>query len=93
MSEKLHTRTSFLFSIHDIKTNTYDIPFPAPSKLDAIRSLEMEIKRSPTSTIASFPQDYQLVCIGTWDDNAHLDTYKIPEILASAAQFSATQQG
>lgn len=93
MTTKLHTTTNYLFSIHDIKTGNYDIPFPAPSKMDAIRGLEMEIKRSPTSTIASFPQDYNLVCLGTWNNSAELDIYKTPEILASAAQFSATTQG
>lgn len=89
----LHTSTHHLFSILDIKTGKYDLPFPAPTKHDAIRGLQMEIQSKPTSTIAQFPEDFNLACLGTFSSDGKLDIYEKPEILASAAQFSAKKQG
>lgn len=91
-SETLFTTTTYLISVIDLKTSKIREPFCSPTKQDAVRSFQTECK-NPKSLFFQFPEDYELICLGTFSDSGLIDTYEKYEKLASASQFRDAQQG
>lgn len=78
-----------LFAVKDIKTNTFNRPFPEANRVNAIRGLSIVVNDKQTQ-IAHFPQDFELFEVGTFDDETgHINT-KV-EFVASA--YSLQQLG
>jgi len=62
-----------IFALWDTKLESYSSPFLAPNKAAAARMLH-DAARDPNSTIAKYPGDLSLYCLGKFDDaNAKFD--------------------
>lgn len=57
-----------LFSIYDVKANTYSVPFPAANRDLAIRQFAATCT-DPGSLLSKFPGDFQLVLVGDYNDS------------------------
>lgn len=68
-----------MYSVYDVKTRLYQIPFPAFNDGDAIRRMsdEVNLKDCP---VARHPEDYLLFVLGEYDDqNGKLSPFESPE--------------
>lgn len=92
MNSALFVTTSYTISILDKITNKIKTPFYVSTKQDAVRSFQVECK-NPQSDFNKFPDDYTLICLGTFSDNGTVDTYPQYETLAHASQFRENSQG
>ena len=59
------------YTLYDIKSETYSPPFFASAHGSAIR-LVMDLVSDPTTTPGRHPQDFSLLCIGSFDDSLGL---------------------
>jgi len=57
-----------MFIIRDLKNANYGIPRFLRSAQDLRRDLAQSLLRDPDSLAATFPGDYDLYCIGEWDE-------------------------
>lgn len=57
-----------LYSVLDQKTEIYHQPFVAVNDNDAQRLLQMANMKKESEYIV-FPEDFQVRCIGIWDNN------------------------
>lgn len=57
-----------LYSLLDTKAKVYGAPFAAPNDGIAGR-LVMEALRDPQSMVAKYPNDFQLYCLGEYDEH------------------------
>jgi len=70
------------FSIKDNKTGIYHRPMYLPHPQQAVRQFE-QIVNDPQSTINRYPEDYQLVQLGEFDDETGsllMDTHYLKRI-------------
>ena len=58
----------YLFSIFDKVTKLYEPPFVDMNKGSAMRRIQDLMQSNPQSTYSKFPHDYQLTCVGTWNE-------------------------
>lgn len=56
-----------MYSLKDVLAGGFDDPFNAPNNVEAIRYMKIAIS-NPKSRIANFANDFQLWCVGTFDD-------------------------
>jgi len=56
-----------LFVIHDKKSKVFSSPQISPSPAAYLRGLEMDIKANPKSTLALYPDDFEIFHLGTYD--------------------------
>lgn len=80
-----------LYSMHDRKMNVYLTPFPSRGDVDAVRnvktsSLHPEMKNTP---VGEHPEDFDLVCIGEFDDETGAISSCIPMIIGNVALICA----
>lgn len=76
------------FSILDVRVGAYSQPFFTATEAAAVRALLCN-SSDPTSAISSFPEDYVLYRVGTFDDStATFETF-LPVNLGSAAALRA----
>ena len=61
-----------LYSIHDLLTSAYLSPFPARTDMDAIRQIKasMTDPQMRDMPIVISAQEYDLVCVGQFDDSS-----------------------
>lgn len=75
-----------LYTVFDKKASFYVNPFCARSEGEAIRMIEQAL-RDPNTSIHQHPEDFQLVHIGSFDDNTSEIQYSPPHIIAEAADL------
>lgn len=84
LRNKMETK---IYSVHDIKANTYGMPLNFANNVEAIRSFEQAVK-DPNTTIAKYPSDYNLVEIGAYDSyTGSLTILENKQILVNASSF------
>lgn len=79
----------FLFSILDVKSGVYLVPFPARSETDAVRSVASS-KSDPAiadTPIATHPQDFSLMLLGCFDDESGVISAVQPFCVATLASI------
>jgi hypothetical protein len=65
----------YLYSIYDSTTQLYEPPFVDINNGSALRRIQDLMSSNPNSPYAKFPDDFDLMCIGTWsDETAHIYT-------------------
>lgn len=57
----------FVMSIKDSAVQAFNPPFVAPADASAVRDVR-EIVNSPDSRISKNPDDFELYCVGMWND-------------------------
>lgn len=55
------------FSIYDVKSDTFRTPFFMNSAPEAIRAFE-DLVNDANTLVARHPEDFKLVCVGTFDE-------------------------
>lgn len=77
----------FIFSVYDMKSKVFSIPFFSVNQATALRDFERAC-RDVNSDLNAFPNDFSLYELGSFDDNTGLiSTHTQPDYLALAAQF------
>jgi len=66
-----------LYSVYDLKSEFYQIPYPFLNDEDAKRGMA-SVFENPDSMLAKYPADYRLFHIGTLDDNSGVLTAESP---------------
>lgn len=74
----------FIYSIYDKKTQIYARPFLLQNDATAIRAIQTTIMDQ--KELASYPDDYQVSCLGSFDETTGLITpNKVPQIISECA--------
>lgn len=79
-----------LYAIRDLKNPNYGMPlmFPAPQSMR--RELASRMLQDPTSTLASFPSDYEIWAVGEWDtEKGELEVYPDKEFVCTGSDIHA----
>jgi len=58
------------FVLKDLKGSNYGMPRFMRSAQDLRRDLAQQLVRDPDSLAAQFPGDYDIYCIGEWDETS-----------------------
>jgi hypothetical protein len=65
----------YLYSIFDNTTKLFEPPFVDINNGSALRRIQDLMQSNPTSPYAKFPDDFSLMCLGTWnDETGHIYT-------------------
>lgn len=75
-----------LYSVYDLKSQTYSQPFPAKNHADALRGFSVEVNNQK-SQINQFPEDFCLYYLGTYDENFGKLEAVMPTLLGNATQY------
>lgn len=74
----------YVIAVKDRAVDAFNRPFTTRTKGEAIRSFTDEAHRAD-SEIAKHPQDYDLYCLGEYDDQSGSITgYERPELIVRA---------
>lgn len=72
---------SKVYSIHDRKAGIFNRPFMESNEVIAIRNVE-RCFLDENSTFHLFPQDFELVCLGEYDDlSGKFELLDIPRLV------------
>ena len=72
-----------MYSVYDRKTKCYQPPFPAPTPEAATRSFHTVVN-SPEHPVGKYPEDYTLMCVGSWlDQKGLIEGLPQPELVAT----------
>lgn len=75
-----------IYTIYDVKTDVHAAPFTSHNNNTAMRSFG-DIATDPQTQLYKHPADFQLIRVGTWDDDtAELAPENLQQI-ASAMDF------
>lgn len=78
---------SRVFSIYDIKSCVFGMPFTQTNDMLALRTFG-DLANDKATTICRHPEDFQLFEIGTFDDSKGLLENRVPvKLLASAVEL------
>lgn len=70
-----------IYSIHDRKAQIYNRPFYEQNEIVAVRNVERAFMDSE-STFCAYPNDFELVKLGTYDDiSGSFDILDIPVLV------------
>lgn len=58
----------YLYSIFDKTTQLYEPPFVDINNGSALRRIQDLMMSNPQSPYAKFPNDFILMCVGTWNE-------------------------
>lgn len=76
-----------LFSVHDIKVQTYLNPTTFKNSSEALRAFETTVKQKD-SQFNMYPHDYSLVELGSWDsDKGLIIPHESPQHLIVASEL------
>lgn len=76
-----------VYSIRDAKAEVYNTPFYQKSHGEAERNFQTLVK-DEKSTVAQYPDDFDLYFIGEYDDNkGTFSTLDTPQHIAKAVSF------
>lgn len=56
-----------VYTLHDLKAEGFTTPLVCTNDESAMRVIGRMMVQDPTSIVALYPQDYRLVCIGSYD--------------------------
>lgn len=74
----------YIFSVKDIKTSTFDIPFTEGNVINATRGFALATN-NPQTKVGSFPHDFELHELGYMDDvTGKLHSYETPKFIINA---------
>lgn len=80
-----------VYALIDLKAGNYGTPFFCASNGLAIRMFS-DLVRDPKTTLSRHPDDFQLFCLGEFDDNSgELISLNKPEYLSKAIEFINAQ--
>lgn len=80
-----------MYSIFDVKTDTFGVPFFAPSHGSALRSFQ-DLANDKNTTVGRHPEDFKLVCVGLFDDHSAVILGKdVLESLGFASDYVALE--
>lgn len=74
------------FSLLDMKTGIFNVPFFMAHVGQAVRAC-MDLGRDTSTTVGRHPADYQLVEIGTYDDQTGVLAAIPPQALGTVASL------
>lgn len=81
-----------MYSVYDLKAEYFVPPWIARTHADAIRDFQKSVS-TPNSPMGDHPSDFQLICIGTWDDiSGVLTPHKEQQALGVGTDFLQTRQ-
>ena len=63
------TMELMVFSLFDSQTKTYERPFMARAKGEALRLFADAVNSSEKTPYSKHPEDYTLFLLGSWDDD------------------------
>lgn len=72
-----------MYSVWDRKTQVMMPPVCYHNRQQAMRELSMYLESNPSSTVAKYPDDFALMCVGTWDDHDGRITPRTAEWICS----------
>lgn len=75
-----------IYSIYDVKSETYSPPFLQKNDVEAKRSFQ-EVCNDKNSMIAKYPEDFTLCSIGTFNDSIGMLSPAQATTLATASQL------
>lgn len=81
---------SYMVAVKDAALDAFMRPFSAPTLAAAIRSFQDELRRGE-SELAKHPADYDLYCLGMWDDASGAFRNELHRI-ARGAEVSRVQE-
>lgn len=76
------------YSLLDVKTGLYSAPWFLNHHQTAIRAIK-QLCRQKDNTIAEYPTDYALYCIGEFDDNAGILMHSPLDLIGVVASLLA----
>lgn len=77
-----------MYSVRDVKTDTYSFPFQAPTNSAAIRSFG-DLVGDEGNLVHRHPEDYSLYYVGAFDNVTGLPEYDAPpSFLENATSFA-----
>lgn len=79
-----------VFSLLDLKTGHFNVPFFFPHTALAIRACQ-DLARDPNTTVARHPADFALCDVGTFDDQAGIFTGSQPLQLGTVLSLLPVQ--
>jgi hypothetical protein len=56
-----------IYSVYDVKVQSYSTPFFAINDSVALRSF-VQLRLDPSTTVHNFPDDFRLYCLGEFSD-------------------------
>lgn len=76
-----------VFSIYDVKAKTFSPPFVCPHTGQALRDFS-DLVQDPKTRIAAHPEDYNLQCLGEYDDcSGKISGLAQPEFIEPAMSY------
>ena len=77
-----------VYAVRDNKLGIYTPPFIARVDAEAIRMV-LAACRDPNTTVAQYPDDFSLFCVGTWDEEKGITSTAefVPEHLGLISGF------
>lgn len=79
------------YSLRDLKANMFNPPFCQTTPGMAERVLR-QIMKEPGSMVGTYPKDFDLYEIGTFDDQTgRVEPYSSPKLLINAGQLSESR--
>lgn len=76
-----------VYSIYDIKSETYSPPFLQKNDIEAKRSFQ-EIANDKNTMVSKYPEDFTLCSIGTFNDALGMLQATEARTIDSASQYS-----
>jgi len=77
-----------IFTIHDMKADLHGPPFYMNTNGEALRAFA-DLANDQSSTVSKHPGDFQLMCIGTWDNQEGTIIQDHTEKLGFASDYKA----
>lgn len=75
------------FALLDIKTGAYGTPWFMRHGAEAMRAVG-DLAQDKSTTVGRHPADYQLVCLGYWDDQSGaFENLAAPTVLGTAVSM------
>ncbi|QXP07914.1 MAG: nonstructural protein [Arizlama microvirus] len=74
-----------MFSIRDLQLSIFTSPMFLNSEIQAVRQIYMAMNNHPDNQLTQFPENFQLVELGEFDDTTgRFETYDVPKLIITA---------
>lgn len=77
--------TANLYSLRDMIADFYGQPFVCQNDTAAVRAVEQQVNRG-TGMLGEYPEHFQLLRVGEWNDNTGAITPCVPDLVANCSQ-------
>jgi len=75
-----------LYSVFDQVSKLWGLPFHSHNNKTAVRDFATAAQ-DPNTQIAKNPADYQLYCVGSFDESSGVIISTSPDLIGSASQY------